>query len=80
LHNTSSQGFHAAEAEGQQKQYGKNERSEKKRISVFVLVLKQFKDGMICILLPASLIPFSTGHLKDAYIPPYLYSQSILLN
>jgi len=69
LLNTSSKGLHAAETEERQKQYGKNDLIEKKKISVFVLLLNQFKDVMIFILLLALLISFSTGYIKDAYHP-----------
>lgn len=70
LLNTSSQGCIDAEVEGRQKQYGKNKLTEKKKIPIFVLVLKQFKIKIIFILPPAVLISFSTGHLKDVYHPP----------
>ena len=50
LLHTSKQGLPAAEVEERQKQYGKNELIEKKKISVFVLLLYQFKDVMVLIL------------------------------
>ena len=68
LLNTSKQGLHGAEAEERQKQYGKNELTEKKKISVFVLLLHQFKDVMIFILLLAAVISFAVGDFKDAVV------------
>ena len=68
LLNTSKQGLPAAEAEERQKQYGKNELTEKKKVSVFVLFLKQFKDVMVIILLLAAAISFAVGDLKDAIV------------
>jgi len=56
---TSKLGLPAAKAEDRQKQYGKNELTEKKKNLAFVLVLKQFKDVMIFILLLAAVISFS---------------------
>lgn len=68
LLNTSKQGLHAAEAEERQKQYGKNELTEKKKVSVFILLLHQFKDVMIFILLLAAVISFVVGDIKDAVV------------
>ena len=68
LLNTTKQGLTAEEAEERQKQHGKNELTEKKKISIFVLFLKQFKDVMIFILLLAAVISFSVGHIKDAVV------------
>jgi len=68
LLNTSKQGLTAAEAEERQKQHGKNELNEKKKISVFTLLLHQFKDVMVIILLSAAAISFAVGDLKDAIV------------
>lgn len=68
LLKTSVQGLGALEAEERQKKYGRNELTEKKKISVFFMVLKQFKDVMIFILLLAAGISFFVGHLKDAIV------------
>jgi len=68
LLNTSEQGLLATEVEERQKQYGKNDLTEKKKISVFVLLLNQFKDVMIFILLIAAGISLAVGNLKDAVV------------
>jgi len=66
--HTSSKGLLVAEAEERLKQYGKNELTEKKKISVFVLLLHQFKDVMIFILLIAAAISFAVGDIKDGVV------------
>ena len=68
LHNTSKQGLHSAEADKRQKQYGKNELIEKKRISIILLLLHQFKSVMVITLLIAAVISFTIGDLKDTEI------------
>jgi Ca2+-transporting ATPase len=68
LLNTSKQGLHSAEVEERQKRYGKNELTEKKKISVFALFLHQFKDVMIFILLIAAVISIAVGDIKDAVV------------
>jgi len=68
LFNTSKKGLHSAEVEERQKQYGKNELLEKKKISILVLLLHQFKDVMVIILLLAAAISFAVGDLKDAIV------------
>jgi len=66
--HTSSKGLQTAEAEERLKQYGKNELIEKKKKSIFVLLLHQFKDVMVIILLAAAAISFAVGDLKDAIV------------
>jgi Ca2+-transporting ATPase len=51
LLNTSKQGLPHLEAEERLSQYGKNELAERKKTSVIILFLLQFKDIMIVILL-----------------------------
>jgi Ca2+-transporting ATPase len=68
LFNTSKHGLHSAEIEERQKQYGKNELKEKKRISVLILLLRQFKDVMVIILLLAAVISLAVGDFKDAIV------------
>jgi len=81
LLNTSKQGLPAAEAEYRQKQYGKNELTEKKKNLAFVLVLQQFKDVMIFILLLAAVISFSLFcvPLKTSIIKKIEISNNIFL-
>jgi P-type Ca2+ transporter type 2C len=68
LFNTTKQGLHHAEAEERLNQYGKNELTEKKKTSVLILLLLQFKDVMIFILLIAAIISFVVGDIKDAVV------------
>jgi Ca2+-transporting ATPase len=68
LLHTSSKGLDSAEAEERQKKYGKNELVEKKKISAFVLLMHQFKDVLVIILLLAAAISFAVGDLKDAIV------------
>jgi len=68
LFNTSEYGLNSSEVENRQIQYGKNELLSKKRISKFVLLLYQFKNVMVIILLLASLISLLVGDLKDAIV------------
>ena len=68
LFKTSGYGLHTAEVEELQKLYGKNELKKKKRFSMIVLLLHQFKDVMVIILLLASLISLVVGDLKDAIV------------
>ncbi len=68
LLNTSKQGLHHSEAEERLSQFGKNVLAEKKKASVFVLFLHQFKDVMILILLLAALISYIISDIKDAIV------------
>lgn len=68
LLNTNKQGLHNADAEERLKQYGKNELLEKKKISIPVLLLHQFKDVMVIVLLVAAIIAFAIGDIKDTIV------------
>ena len=66
--HTTKQGLFAADVTQRQEQYGKNELTAKKKISIFILLLRQFKDVMIFILLLAAIISFVVGDLNDALV------------
>ena len=66
--NTSKHGLAIADVNALQKQYGKNQLTAKKKMSLFILFLRQFKDVMIFILLLAAVISFVIGDLKDAIV------------
>lgn len=68
LLNTNQQGLHVAMAEERRIQFGVNELAEKKKISVLVLLLHQFKDVMIIVLLVAAVIAFAIGDIKDTIV------------
>jgi len=65
---TSNQGLDNSETENRQKTFGKNELVKKKKISVFSLLLHQFKDVMIFILLVAAVISFMIGDSSDTIV------------
>lgn len=65
---TNKQGLSTADAVERQNKYGKNELTAKKKLSILVLILRQFKDVMIFILLLAAVISFVIGDLKDALV------------
>jgi Ca2+-transporting ATPase len=68
LFNTGKQGLQQTEVEERQKRYGKNELEQKKKASVWILLLHQFKDVMIFILLVAAVISFVIGDFKDGAV------------
>jgi P-type Ca2+ transporter type 2C len=68
LLNTSKKGLDGTEADERQKHFSKNELVEKKGISLLVILLHQFKDIMVLILLLAAIISFTAGDLKDAFV------------
>ena len=68
LMNTGKQGLNAAEVDERLRHYGQNSLTEKKRKSVLLLVLHQFKDVMIIILLIAAVVSLSIGDVKDATV------------
>ncbi len=65
---TDQSGLSNTEIESRQKKYGKNELKQKKRKSVFGLVLNQFKDVMILILILAAAISLVVGESTDAIV------------
>ena len=68
LLNTSKNGLNSTQAEERLKEFGKNELTEKKKKSVWILFLHQFKNVMIVILLIAALVSVSIGDIKDAVV------------
>lgn len=68
LLNTTPSGIDSKTASERLTEFGKNELTEKKRISVFVLLLHQFKDVMVIVLLVAAVIAFAIGDVKDTIV------------
>ncbi len=68
LFKTTKQGLHHSEVEERLKQYGSNELKGKHRKTTLILILNQFKDVMIIILLLAAIVSFYIGDLKDAIV------------
>lgn len=68
LLNTNPDGLHQSTVEERQNEYGKNELTEKKKKSAWLLFLHQFKDVMIVILLVAAGVSIAIGDIKDAVV------------
>ncbi|MFX3633348.1 MAG: calcium-translocating P-type ATPase, SERCA-type [Candidatus Pristimantibacillus sp.] len=66
LGSSPEQGLSAAEAAERLAQKGRNELSEGKRISPIMLLLNQFKDFMVLVLMGATLISGLLGEYLDA--------------
>lgn len=66
--NTSETGLSSEEAENRLKKYGKNELKEEEKISVVKLLLSQFKNLLIIILIVAALVSAFLGELIDAFV------------
>jgi len=61
-------GLSNKEAQDRLKIYGPNELPESKSISLFLLLLKQFKNWMVIILVFATAISWLTGHIVDTWV------------
>src|SRR3989344_3830542 len=66
--STSSLGLNEKEAKLRLKKYGFNEFIEKRRITPFVIFLRQFKSFIILILIAATLLSVLIGRLIDATV------------
>lgn len=66
--HTSLQGLTNAEAEQRLLQFGENKLTEEKRASPFALLLRQFNEFVIYILLAAALISFLVKEFLDGYV------------
>lgn len=66
--DTSPQGLSTTDAGAKLLKYGLNELQEGKKISIAVMLLAQFKDVMILILLVASIISGIIGDLTDTIV------------
>ena len=65
---SSKSGLTTKEAEKRLKKYGPNEFSKEKKFSTLKLLISQFKDPLIYILIIAFAISLATGHLTDASV------------
>ncbi|WP_010530482.1 calcium-translocating P-type ATPase, SERCA-type [Lentibacillus jeotgali] len=66
LHVTTKHGLTDKQAEQRQKQYGPNRLESGKNVSKWLILLKQFQDFMVLILLAATLIAGMLGEYVDA--------------
>lgn len=65
---SASEGISSQEAERRQQKYGPNLLTEKKRKPAWLMLLAQFKDVMILILLAAAIISGLAGDAQDAVV------------
>ncbi len=63
--NTSSQGLSSADAAARLNEYGPNELKEGKRKTALLMILDQFKDFMIIVLIGAAIISGLMGEIVD---------------
>src|SRR5690349_17721339 len=68
LLNTGPQGLNMPDAEARLVEYGPNQLEEGTKKTVAVMVLGQFKDVMILILLAAAIISGMMGELTDTIV------------
>ncbi|HLR62176.1 MAG TPA: calcium-translocating P-type ATPase, SERCA-type [Lentibacillus sp.] len=66
LHVTTKRGLTDKQAEQRQKQYGPNRLESEKKVSKWLIFLKQFQDFMVLVLLAATLIAGMLGEYVDA--------------
>ena len=62
---SSDQGISSEEALKKSEEYGPNELKEKKKKTPFMMLLDQFKDFMIVVLIAAAVISGFLGELSD---------------
>jgi len=68
LLKTRYEGLQVSVAEERLQQFGKNVLAAKKKKSIIIIFLRQFKDVMIFILLIAAAISIYIGEVNDAYV------------
>lgn len=66
--NSNKNGLHADERKGRLEEYGQNKLEEGEKQSILSLILKQFKDFLVYILVAAAIISYITGHMVDFYV------------
>ena len=66
--NTGKEGLTTNEAEKRLQQYGPNELQAKKKKTPFMMLLDQFKDFMIIILIAAAFIAGIIGEMTDTFV------------
>ncbi len=66
--NSSREGLTESEAHTRRREFGKNEISDGNKISPINILIEQFRDTLILILMIAALISLFIGHRIDAYL------------
>ncbi len=65
---TTTKGLSNKDAQERLRTYGPNEIPEAKSISLFLLILKQFKSWLVIILIIAAIISWLVGHMLDTWV------------
>ncbi len=68
LESSSEKGLNEKEAAERLEQLGPNELPGKESTSIFELIIRQFKDFLILILVIAALVAFISGKMVDVYV------------
>src|SRR5690625_6332128 len=68
LHVTANQGLSEGQVDERREQYGLNQIENEKKISKWLLFLKQFQDYMVLVLLGATLIAGLLGEYIDTIV------------
>jgi len=66
--NSNNDGLSSDDAQERLDKFGKNKIEEKGKQSIFKLIIKQFKDFLVLILIIAAIISYLTGHMVDVYV------------
>lgn len=67
LHSNKN-GLHPDERKRRLTEFGQNKLEDKEKASILSIVLKQFKDFLVYVLLAAAVISYFTGHMIDFYV------------
>ncbi len=65
---TNTNGLTSKESQQRLTTYGSNEIPEDKSVSIFYLILKQFKSWLVIILIIAAIISWIANHVLDAWV------------
>ncbi len=66
--NSNKNGLDADERTHRLDEYGENKLEEEEKQSILSLIIKQFKDFLVYILVAAAIISYFTGHMVDFYV------------
>ncbi len=66
--DSGQQGLNSEQVLANREKYGENKLYEKKKKSIFMIFLEQFKDLLVIILIIAAIISMSTGNVESAVV------------
>ncbi len=66
--NSNKNGLEGNERQKRLEEFGKNEIEDQEKVSILSLILKQFKDFLVYVLIAAAVISYFTGHMIDVYV------------